>query len=64
MCDPRVDDRDLPVCPCGGELVLVDNQDDNEEHDFQIWGVCESCGRKGLPFDDVDDALEDLYTWK
>jgi hypothetical protein len=64
MCDPRVDDRDLPVCPCGGSLFLVDNQDDNEQEDFEIWGICESCGRTGQKFDDVDDALEDLYTWK
>lgn len=61
MCDPRLDDRDLPVCPCGGNLFLVDNEDDEN---FLIWGICESCSREGVKFDNVDDALEDLYTWK
>ena len=62
MCD-RYDDRDLPVCPCGGDIILVDN-DKVDTEDLMIWGECTECGRTGEKFDTIDDALEECYTWK
>lgn len=60
MCG-EYDSRDLPVCPCGGDLFI--NSDDPDEP-TRFFGVCESCGRIGKYFDFPEDALEDLYTWK
>ena len=61
MCDPRVDEREMPMCPCGGELFIVDNED---EDNLLIWGECSECGRTGQKFEDLEEAYEDLYNWK
>ena len=65
MCDNVTSNDALPICPCGGDILLEDNEADlTAEEGLLIWGVCQKCGRTGPRFEFMEDAMDEAYTWK
>ena len=67
MCDNYTTNDELPMCPCGGEILLEDNEAEIaglENGKLLIWGKCQSCGRVGPRFEFADEAFDEAYTWK
>lgn len=67
MCDNMTLSDDLPMCPCGGSILLEDNEAEiagQEDGQLLVWGVCQACGRIGPKFEFMEDAFDQAFTWK
>ena len=65
MCDNLTSNEALPTCPCGGNILLEDNEAElTDVAGLLIWGVCQTCGKTGPRFAYAEDAMEEAYNWK